>query len=415
MSADIPGPRSRELSAQLRALESRNVTYIDADFPIFWESASGAGVTDVDGNQYLDLTAGFGVANCGHGNPYVANAIHDQAGRLAHAMGDVHPSEVKLKLLEALSDFVPVERGKIVLSSTGAEAVETAIKTAVLAKRKSRFVAYEGAYHGLSLGTLSLNGNPAFRDPFSSLVCDSAAFLPYPRAFEEIETVSELLHARDDIAALLIEPILGRGGVRVPPPGYIAALRELCTMTGVLLIVDEVFTGFGRTGTPFACDYEEIEPDILCVGKALGNGFPISAAIARASVMDAWPESTGEALHTSTFLGNPMGCAAGLAVISEMRKSRLPERANVTGELLAQRLSDLASHARVREVRGRGLMWGIELQSGDHAARVVKAALRKGVLLLQAGPAGDVLSLTPPLTIEPRQLLDAVDTIEALL
>lgn len=420
----VPGPRSRELTPALRSFESRNVTFVDSDFPIFWESASGANVTDVDGNRYIDLTGAFGVANTGHSNPYVAAAVHDQAVRLMHGMGDVHPTEVKVRLLETLAKITPGDLGKTFLASTGAEAVEAALKTAMLATGKSSFAAYRGAYHGLSLGTLPVSGVEKFRAPFAGYVRENTLFLDYPRAnalapgqdaAAALDAAKNALRARSDLAALIVEPLQGRGGCVVPPNGYLRGLRQICDSLGILLIFDEIYTGFGRTGTLFACEQEDAVPDILCIGKAMANGFPISAAIARPAIMDVWPESPGEALHTSTYLGNPMGCAAALANLGEIERLQLPQRARRLGIDLGARLEALRTSGGVLDVRGRGLMWGIEFADANIAARIVKNALKAGVILLQAGPQGNVISITPPLVISQRQLFRAVDVIAACI
>ncbi len=320
---DVPGPNTRALTAPLRAHESRNVTYVGDDFPVFWKSASGATVEDVDGNRYIDLTAAFGVAAVGHSNPAVVAAIAEQAATLMHGMGDVHPTAVRTELLERLSRILPSGLTKTSLATTGSEAVEAALKTAVLATGKHRFVAYNGAYHGLSLGALEIGGIPKFTQPFAPLIADVALRLDYPDALTTttkaaIDALRAALEAHDDIAAIVIEPIQGRGGCIVPPNGYLAALRTYCDARGILLVFDEIYTGFGRTGNWFACEHDHTIPDMICIGKAMGGGFPISAMVARAGVMDAWPASTGESLHTSTYLGNPMGCAAALATIGEL-------------------------------------------------------------------------------------------------
>ncbi len=413
----IPGPHTNELTPLLRMHESRNVTYLGVDFPVFWQAASGATVSDVDGNRYIDLTSAFGVANVGHANAYVAAAIQDQASRMMHGMGDVHPTEVRTRLLERLTHVLPAGLTKTFLATTGSEAVEAAIKTAVLATGKHRFVAFHGGYHGLSLGTLVLAGIPKFRDPFAALVPDTTTFLEYPaNGHDDVDAalahLRETLGARDDLAAIVIEPLQGRGGCIVPPPGYLRGLREFCSARGMLLIVDEIYTGFGRTGAWFACEHDDVVPDIICIGKAMGGGFPISATVARPEIMDAWPASSGEALHTSTYLGNPMGCAAALATIDELERNGLPERARTLGAALGSRLTSLRAHACVRDVRGRGMMWGVHVTDGAFADRVVKRALALGVIVLQAGPDGDVLSITPPLVIGETSLYRAIDLLE---
>jgi 4-aminobutyrate aminotransferase-like enzyme len=416
----IPGARTRALHEPLRAHESRNVTYLADEFPVFWESASGATVVDVDGNRYLDLTSAFGVASVGHSNPAVVEAIAQQAQRLMHGMGDVHPTEVRTQLLERLARILPRGLTKTFLATTGSEAVEAALKTAVLATGKQRFVSYRGAYHGLSLGSLAVGGIDKFIAPFRGLIADASVLLDYPDA-QKIETRAALeafareVDPHDDLAAVIVEPIQGRGGCIVPPEGYLRGVREYCDARGILLIFDEIYTGFGRTGHWFACEHDAVVPDIICIGKAMGGGFPISAAVAREAVMDAWPASAGEALHTSTYLGNPMGCAAALATIGELERLALPAHARELGRLIERRLTAMLELDAVRAVRGRGCMWGVQLSDAAAADRAVKAALARGVVLLQAGPQGDVLSITPPLVMTPLQLHRALDIVREAL
>jgi 4-aminobutyrate aminotransferase-like enzyme len=406
LRGEIPGEQSRSLRTPLRAHESRNVTYLTEEFPVFWESASGATITDVDGNRYIDLTAAFGVANVGHANPQVVAALHDQATKLMHGMGDVHPTEIRTRLLGRLTEVLPSGLDKAFLATTGSEAVEAAMKTAVMATGKYGFVAYHGAYHGLSLGTLAISGIPKFREPFAAMLPKTTTLLDYPKdgiddTKAALTLVRDVFESRRDLAALVIEPIQGRGGSIAPPPGYLPGLRALCDKYGVLLIFDEIYTGFGRTGTWFACQDESVTPDIICIGKAMGGGFPISAAVARNAIMDAWPESTGEALHTSTYIGNPMGCAAALATIDEIERMRLPERANALGE----RISSFAT-------LGRGLLRGIQVADAATSERITTRALAKGIIVLPAGLNGDVISIAPPLTITEQQLDRAMDILK---
>jgi 4-aminobutyrate aminotransferase-like enzyme len=415
----IPGPRSREFATAMRRTEARGVTFVSSEWPVFWERADGALVTDVDGNRYLDLTSAFGVAAAGHGNPAVARAIAKQAQTLMHGMGDVHPSDVKIALLERLAALAPLERAKSFLCSSGAEAVEFALKTALLLTEAPNALAFGGAYHGLSYGTLEINGNPKFRKPFLSQLRQKTTFARFPDARDvtllerSLEAIRRTLRRDKTIGALVVEPIQGRAGVIVPPDGFLRGLREITRETDVVFILDEIYTGFGRTGRMFACEHEGVSPDILCVGKALSGGFPISAAIGSGDVMDAWAPSQGEALHTSTFLGNPMGCAAALANLAEIESERLPERAAALEGVVRTRLRELERYDDVVHVRGRGLMWGIELRDGARAGSIVSAALQAGVILLQSGLRGEVISLAPPLTIEDEQLERALELVIA--
>ncbi len=412
----VPGPYSRNLAALLRTYEAPGVTYLGDDYPVFWASASGATVTDVDGNRYLDLTSAFGVAATGHTNPHVVEAIAAQAQRLMHGMGDVHPTEVRTKLLLRLSELAPGDLTKTYLSTSGAEAIEFALKTALLATGKPRTIAYHGAYHGLSLGALEVAGIEKFRTPFAPLVADRATFLPYPDATTSVESaireVSEALDRDPDAGAVLLEPIQGRGGVIVPPDGFLRALRDLCYGRGVLLILDEIYTGFGRTGTMFACERERVVPDLLCVGKALGGGTPLSATIGSAAVMNAWPKSTGEALHTSTFLGNPLACAAALANLDEIARLDVPALVRAQEGALGDGLRRLRTLANVSDVRGRGFLWAVEFDSAEFANRVVVRGLAAGIILLQSGPTGTSITIAPPPVIGANQLHRALEIFE---
>jgi 4-aminobutyrate aminotransferase-like enzyme len=237
----IPGPRSAQLAARLRSYEQRNVTYLADDFPIFWESARGATVTDVDGNEYIDCTAAFGVANAGHCNERVAGAIGDQAKLLMHGMGDVHPTEIRVRLYERLARILPSSLDQIFLATTGSEAVEAALKTAMLATGKSRFASFGGAYHGLSLGALAVGGIERFRAPFAAALGAQRVLLDFPNgggpddARRTASAARETLSQHRDVAALLVEPIQGRAGCVVPPPGYLAALRRTCDELGIVI------------------------------------------------------------------------------------------------------------------------------------------------------------------------------------
>ncbi|HEY0380730.1 MAG TPA: aspartate aminotransferase family protein [Candidatus Elarobacter sp.] len=415
----VPGPRSRALAAELAAYEAPGVTYLADDYPVFWESASGALVTDVDGNRFIDLTSAFGVASTGHTNPRVATAVAAQAQRLLHGMGDVHPTELRTRLLARLAQLAPGDLRKTYLATSGAEAVEFALKTALLATGKPRVLAYHGAYHGLSLGALEVAGIDKFRAPFAPLVPGRATFLPYPGADATVDgalaAVRTALAHDPDIGAVIVEPVQGRGGVIVPPAGFLRALRALCDERGLLLILDEIYTGFGRTGTMFACDAEGVAPDLLCVGKALAGGVPLAATIGTARAMDAWPVSAGEAIHTSTFLGNPLACAAALANLDELERVDAIGRVAARGAALGARLRALGSRPSVRDVRGIGFLWAVEFAHAAFANRVVVRGLAKGVILLQSGTTGTSITIAPPLTIPDAQLARALDVFAAAI
>jgi len=418
----------------LRAHESRNVTFVEADgsWPIVWERAKGVHVWDAHGRKYLDLTAAFGVAATGHANPRVVRAGQEQMGKLLHAMGDVHPHALKAQLARELSR-ITFERwssgkiaGKVVFGNSGFEAVEAALKTAMLTAGKYGVIAFSGAYHGLGYGAFNVTHRDFFRSPFRLQLREFANFVPFPSRPAElavVETLARRLFERGWVGAIRVEPIQGRGGINVPPLGFLCLLRRLCDEHKALLILDEVYTGFGRTGKWFACEHDDVVPDVICLGKALTGGFPLSACVGRASVMDAaWPESAGEAIHTSTFLGHPVGCAMALAQIAEIQRLKLAERSARLGEFLREQLqSAIGNRQSAMRVRGIGLMAGIELLRADGkpateaALRAVKAMLHRGYILLPEGEHSNVISFTPPLTITETQLSEAAGALAEVL
>ncbi|MDE0886565.1 MAG: aspartate aminotransferase family protein [Myxococcota bacterium] len=407
----VPGPASRSLAERLGRVESPNVTFFGDPPPIFWQRATGSLVWDADGNRFLDLTAAFGVANAGHAHPEVTNAVARQAETLLHGMGDVHPSSVKVALLEALvARFPGGGEARGILGSSGSDAVESAIKTAQIATGRPGILAFEGGYHGLALGALDTTHRQDFREPFAARLPGATRFA----RFGDLDDVARHLDEADGQlpGAILVEPVQGRGGERVAPRGFLPGLRALCDARGLLLIADEVYTGFGRTGRWFACDHEQVIPDLICMGKGLASGMPISACLGGRAVMDAWPVSSGEALHTQTFLGHPASCAAALASMEVIEREGLVERAERLGAHALKRLSDaLGGDPEIEAVRGLGLMLGVEFRAGAACASVVADLLQQGILALPSGAGGCVLSLTPPLSIEPAVLDFALDRV----
>ncbi len=422
-----PGPRSRELAGRLARVESRNVTFAGQGFPVFWERAAGANVEDVDGNVYVDLTAAFGVSIAGHGHPCITAAIEEQTSRLVHGMGDAHPPATKVLLMERLAALAPWSETRCVLASAGSEAVEIALKTAQLATGRVGVLAFEGAYHGLTLGALSTTHRDHFRGPFAARLPGGVRFAPWATEATEVagalDRIERMLGGDDaePVAAVILEPVQGRAGVRIPAAGFVKDVARLTRSAGALLVFDEIFTGLGRTGRLFAMDWEGVTPDLFCLGKALGGGMPISACLGPASVMAAWPESTGEAIHTSTFLGHPVGCAAALAFLDVLEETELVDRSLRLGVGLRDELADRLERApAVREVRGRGTMIGVELSLEGRsrpggAPGIVKRLLGSGYLTLAAGAEGEVLQLTPPATLTDAQAVAALDAVAGAL
>jgi 4-aminobutyrate aminotransferase-like enzyme len=417
----IPGPASQQLAARLQRVESPNITSLHPQPPIFWQHARGANVRDVDGNIYIDLTSGFGVANAGHANEAVIAALTEQAKLLAHALGDVYPAEIKVRLLERIAEVMPGDLSVSILGSSGAEAVEAALKTAVMRTKRSGILAFHNSYHGLTYGALATTHRSHFRDPFTKQLFGGVRFATFPQhdnerdaVLSEIDEVLENAEASEHpTGCIIVEPIQGRGGIVIPPNWFLRELRERCDARNRILIFDEIYVGWGRTGRWLACEHWNVIPDVAVIGKGLSGALPISAAVGTPTVMNAWPPSTGEAIHTSTFIGNPIACAAALAQIDEIESKRLLQRAIDLGVRIdARTLSWPARLNGVTSVRGHGLIQAVELADGERALRVVHECMRHGILLLVEGPNANVLAITPPAVITEEQLDHALDVIE---
>jgi 4-aminobutyrate aminotransferase / (S)-3-amino-2-methylpropionate transaminase / 5-aminovalerate transaminase len=422
-----PGPRSRELALRLAAVESPSVDARRAarekdssaeQGAIVYASARGANVFDADGNRYVDLAAGFGALLLGHARAEVMSAVDEQQRRLGLALGDVYGSEAKLALCERLAKLYPSAGARVMLGTSGADAVTAALKTAVLATGRPGVIAFEGGYHGLSHGPLAACGlRPSFREPFAGQLNTHVTFVPYPgeSADVAVASVRDAL-ARGGIGAVLVEPILGRGGCVVPPSGFLASLRAACDEAGALLVCDEIWTALGRSGAWLASVEQGVVPDVVCLGKGLGGGLPVSACIASERSMAAWGAHGGTTIHTATHFGAPPACVAALATLELLEAERLPERASRVGATWMTRMRERTRGLGVLEVRGRGLMVGIELEGGAaRALAVTRRLLVGGWIVLTGGVKGSVLTLTPPLDTD-GALLDAfVDALATAL
>jgi 4-aminobutyrate aminotransferase-like enzyme len=427
----------------LREYESRNVLFSEPDgsWPIVWERANGVHVWDATGEKYLDLTAAFGVAAAGHANPNVVKAGQKQMAKLLHAMGDVHPHALKARLARELSRLT-FERwtntnrkseignrkwGKVIFSNSGFEAVESALKTAMLATGKCGIIAFARAYHGLGYGALNATHRDFFRSPFRSQLREFGSFVKFPDKPEQLAKIEKNIRQifrRKKIGAILAEPVQARGGINIPPPEFLPLLRKLCDEHQALLILDEIYTGFGRTGKWFACEHSGVIPDLICLGKALTGGFPLSACVGRADLMDAsWPASTGEAIHTSTFLGHPVGCAMALAQIREIERLKLCKRSAELGKFLLDELASIQnSKFKIQNsARGVGLMAGVELilpdgrPATEAALSAIKTLLHRGYIFLPESEHSNVIGFTPPLTISKALLAKAVAELKRTL
>ena len=375
---------------------------------------------DVDGNRYVDLAAGFGALSFGHSPTAVKKAVSEQEAKLALALGDVYASDVKVELCEKLAAIFPEPGARVMLGLSGADALTAALKTVALSGR-SHVVAFEGSYHGLSHGPLAACGlAPGFRDPFRDQTGAWVSFEPYPADEKISERVLANLRALakkregEKIGAVLIEPILGRGGVVEPAPGFLAGLRAICDESKWLLLADEIFTGAGRSGALSITLKQGILPDVLCLGKALGAGWPISAAIGRAHAMASWGIHNGTAIHTATHFGSPPSCAAALAVLDALDDPAVLGRVERVGARFARALEQATSKHETT-IRQRGLMIGVDLGTGARALRVSRGLLERGYIVVTGGSGGEALTLTPPLDIAEELLAAFATTLGEVL
>jgi acetylornithine/N-succinyldiaminopimelate aminotransferase len=375
-----------------------------ARLEVSFTRGQGAWLWDSAGKRYLDAISGIAVCNLGHAHPALARALCEQAGRLWHTSNlyRIEPQETLAFELTRLSGM-----DKAFFCNSGAEAVEAAIKLARAFGHAQgidcpKIVVCEGGFHGRTLAALSATGNPKVQQGFAPLV---AGFVRVPYA--DPEAIAQLAEDRT-IVAVLVEPIQGEGGVRIPKPGYLAQLRSLCDQNGWLLMLDEVQTGIGRTGAWFACQHENVVPDVMSLAKALGNGFPIGACLARGVAAEVLKPG----MHGSTFGGNFLACSVALEVLKTIERERLLSRASALGSYLLTEFSTrLKGHPNVKEVRGLGLMLGIELSFP--AASLVQAALAQGLLINVT--ANNVVRLLPPLVLTDAQAEQLVAILTSLI
>ncbi len=413
-----PGPKSRAIAARIANVEcpsfearreARTAASGSDQAPIVYARGRGSNVTDVDGNRYIDLTAGFGALAFGYNDPEISSAVFAQDYALSMALGDVYAAECKAPLLEALASLYPEEGARVLLGSSGADAVTAALKTAVLATGKSGVIAFKGSYHGLSHGPLAACGlSSKFREPFVQQLNQNVQFLDYPDGELSVATASLRAALRaGDVGAVLIEPVLGRGGCIALTDGYLAAARTLCDEGGALLIADEVWTGMGRSGQVLASLVAtDGLPDVICLGKALGGGWPISAMIGRGAVMDAWAAHGGSTIHTSTHAGHPAGTVAALTVLRRILRDDWASKNRQLGDrFLAALTREVGADSGT--VSGCGLMIGVRVRGGAvRALAVSRKLLNDGYIVLTGGASGDVLTFTPAFNID-ASLLEA--------
>ncbi len=413
LRTEIPGPRSRELMARRNTAVPAGV---GTTLGVFVARAGGGIIEDVDGNRLIDFASGISVTNVGNSAPRVANAVAQQVELFTHTCFQVTPYLGYVEVCERLNRLAPGSHEKrTLLMNSGAEAVENAVKVARYATGRSGVMAFDHGFHGRTLLGMSLTGKAMpYKQgfgPFAPEVYRAAYSDPFRgtgRLAETLDTLETMVGAAS-LACVVVEPIAGEGGFVVPEPGWLPGLAQWCRANGVVLVADEIQSGFGRTGAWFACEHEGVVPDIVTTAKSLGGGLPIAAVTGRADLMDkVHPGGLG-----GTFGGNPLACAAALAAIETMETEGLLERAGRIGTVMLQRLRAMvASSPAVGEARGRGAMVAIELVGPDGitpdkaaTARVAAACHAQGLLVLSAGTYGNVIRLLPPLVI-PDDLLD---------
>lgn len=380
--------------------ENRLMANVFSKRPVVITRGKGALVWDINGKEYIDCMGSYGVALLGHSHPKVVEAICKQAETLISCHASLY-NDKRTEFLKKLISIMPQGLNKAFLSNSGAESVECAIKLARKFTGKPEIIAVIGAFHGKTMGALSATWDKKYREPFQPLVPEFKHVPP-----DNLEKLREAI--TDKTAAVLLEPIRGEGGIRVPPADYLPGVREICDEHNVLLILDEVQTSFGRTGKLFACEHWGVIPDVMCLAKPFAGGLPIGITVAKEAIMSSF--GLGE--HTSTFSGSPLVCAAACAAIDVLINERLVDRAAELGAYFKAKLEELqAKHKIVKEVRGLGLMLGMELRYD--VRNVIVKTLAKGVLILEAGR--NVLRFLPPLAIEKVHIDKVVAVLDEVL
>jgi acetylornithine/LysW-gamma-L-lysine aminotransferase len=381
-------------------VEEKLMANVYAKRPIVITKGKGALVWDINGKEYIDCTGSYGVCIVGHSHPKIVEAIKKQAETLISCHGTFY-NDARSEFLQKITQIAPKGLDKIFLSNSGSEAIECAIKLARKFSGKPEIIAMMGAFHGKTMGALSATWDKKYREPFKPLVPEFKHVPP-----DDLEKVREAI--TEKTAAILVEPIRGESGIRVPPNGYLQGLRKICNEENILLIFDEVQTGFGRTGKIFACEHWGVIPDIICLAKSIAGGLPIGVTISKKDIMSSL--KIGE--HSSTFGGSPLVCAAACAAIDVLIEEKLPERAAALGSYFKEKLEVLQTqHRIIREVRGLGLMIGVELRFD--VLNIIIKSMNKGVLILDAGR--NVLRFLPPLVIEKEHIDHVISILDTIL
>jgi 4-aminobutyrate aminotransferase len=415
LQTPIPGPKAAALIARDARAMSPSFT---RSYPFVMDRGEGCWVTDVDGNRFLDFTAGIAVVTTGHAHPKVVAAVEEQARRFLHMSGTDFYYQSEIELAERLeAKILPGTPAKVFFTNSGAEAIEGAMKLARFATGRPSYIAFIGAFHGRTFGALSLTASKASQRRRFAPLLSSVFHAPFPtvaRGVTTDETMARLeelfatVAPPESVAAVFVEPIQGEGGYLVPPDDFLPRLRELTLKHGILMVADEVQSGMGRTGRLLSIEHWGVEPDIVCLAKGIASGLPLGAFIARAEQMN-WPPGS----HGSTFGGNPVACAAGLATL-DLLEDGLMENAARVGAVLQDGLREVAAtRSQVTDVRGLGLMLALELKTPELAAKLVQSAFERGLLLLTAGARA--VRISPPLVLDSEEAATGLEIIAAAL
>jgi 4-aminobutyrate aminotransferase / (S)-3-amino-2-methylpropionate transaminase / 5-aminovalerate transaminase len=426
LGTEIPGPRSREILARKERVVAEPLSIF---LPVVIEEGHGATLTDVDGNTFIDFTGGVGCLNVGHSNPQVVVAAQEQLARFSHTDFTIVPYEVYVTLAERLCELAPMKPAKAAFFNAGAEAIENAVKFARAYTKRPAVIGFEGGFHGRTLLAVSLTSKThpykAGLGPFAPEVYR----VPFPNAYRgpsaedalaALERALITQVAAETVAAIVIEPVQGEGGFIVAPPEFLQGVRRLCDEHGIVLVADEVQTGFGRTGRMWGIEHSGVEPDLITLAKSIAVGLPLSAVVGKAEIMDA----PGDSAIGGTYVGNPVAQAAALAVLDVFEEEDLTARAAAIGETIRSRM--LAWQERwdaIGDVRGLGAMMAIELvedretkaPAADLATRIVEAAAERGLLLLKCGIYSSCIRVLTPLVISDSELDEALDAWEQAL
>ena len=429
---NIPGPKSRELMARRQEFVAQGVA---STMNVFAAKADGAIIEDVDGNQYIDFAGGIGTMNIGHARPEVTRAIAEQAAKFTHTCFSVMMYEPYVALAERLVKLTPGEFPKKALFfNSGAEAVENAVKIARWATGRPAIIVFDNAFHGRTLMTMTMTSKvKPYKNRFGPYAPEVyRAPFPYPYrmnmtpqqsidyCIQELERIFVGEVAPDQVAAIIVEPVQGEGGFMVAPPGFLRALKAVCEKHNILFVADEIQSGFCRTGRMFAVEHDGVEPDLMIIAKSMGAGMPISGVVGRAEIMDAPPPGT----LGGTYSGNPVACAAALAVLDLFQQEDYAARSREIGHIITKRFLNLQERfPLIGDVRGLGGMAAIELvadratkEPDSHAASdVLAAAHHRGLVLIKAGMYDNVLRILVPLSVSDEQLHKGLDIFETAL